>query len=389
MSHVPVPPRASSKDFGEKNAPRIEAEKTRREAQRSTNSVASWESADYWTYRKEEAEASLIINDIDCEIAKETTGTDDTKYLKRKAELEEEREAAERKIRRYKARAQIVQAAKTNNPVSMRASYLELVMSLLSKTSRKSQGSFIRDLKEKYGAKKVEGAKWVWSPVEGDWADKRDVKAAHVFPLSFGQETMTYIFGEEVKGELNMASNGLFLPGSVEGAFDNHQVIIVPCETETKPQEWRFLVLDRGGLWKTPLKILGPGCTFADLHGRQLAFEPNHPFRPRARYLYFHYVMAILRLGRAEKQRKAGVTRYMPELTAPAVSRVWAMQGRYLSQNIMRAFIEGIGHEDTTDEADEMLSHAMDELPNETARMVETAKQMRVESDESDSSDDD
>lgn len=48
---------------------------------------------------------------------------------------------------------------------------------------------------------------------------------------------MTYIFEEEVKGEINMAENGLFLPGSVERAYDDHQVIIVPCESETKPQE--------------------------------------------------------------------------------------------------------------------------------------------------------
>ena len=388
MSQVPVPARASSKDFSAKIARRQEAKKTKRDAQKSTDSLASWESADYWTYRKQESEASMTIIEIDQEIAKDTTGTDDNPFLKRKAELEDETEAAERKIRRYRARSQFVEAAKTINPVSMRASYLELMMSLLSKTSRSSQSSFMLDLKEKYGEKKVEKARWVWSPVEGDWVDKRDVKAAHLFPLSLGQDTMTYIFGEEVKEEMNKAPNGLFLHHSVEGAFDNHQLIIVPCEAQTQPQEWRFLVLDRGGLWNTPLRVLGPGCTFADLHGRQLIFEPNHPFRPRARFLYFHYVIAMLRLGRGQKAEKAGVSRYVPELTAQAVSKVWTTQGRYLRENMIRAFIEGIGHEDTTDVSNEMLSHAMADLPNETARMIETAQQMKVESDEEDSSDD-
>lgn len=55
----------------------------------------------------------------------------------------------------------------------------------------------------------------------------------------------------------------------------------------------------------------------------------------------------------------------MPELTAPAVDRIWAIRGRYLRENMMRVFIKGIGHAETTNESDEMLSHAMADLPDE------------------------
>lgn len=44
---------------------------------------------------------------------------------------------------------------------------------------------FVRELEDKYGAKKVDKARWVWSPVEGDWPARSDVKAAHLLPLFF------------------------------------------------------------------------------------------------------------------------------------------------------------------------------------------------------------
>lgn len=54
----------------------------------------------------------MKINEIDNEMADETTEAEKKKYLKRKADLEEETETAERKIRRYEARSRIVNAAK-------------------------------------------------------------------------------------------------------------------------------------------------------------------------------------------------------------------------------------------------------------------------------------
>lgn len=68
------------------------------------------------------------------------------------------------------------------------------------------------------------------------------VKAAHIFPLSLGQPSMTYIFGEETAREINSARNGLFLQPEIENAFDRHQLTIVPANGETLPQEWQIPV---------------------------------------------------------------------------------------------------------------------------------------------------
>lgn len=78
----------------------------------------------------------------------------------------------------------------------------------------------------------------------------------------------------------------------------------------------------------------------------------------------------------------------MLEPTSRAVSRIWATQGRYLRENMMRVFIEGIGHVEITNEFDERLNHAMANLSNETERMIETAQQITMENDNEDNDDD-
>ncbi len=293
---------------------------------------------------------------------------------------EEKTNSAFRKIQRYEARARIVEAAKITNPESIRASYLELMLSLLSKTSRTNQADFVRDLTGKYGTKSMGKMKYVWSPVNEDWVI-RDVKAAHLYSLALGQSFMTYVFRSDAEHEINRVQNGLFLHSGVEKAFDKHFLTIVPFEENSK--EWKILILDRGGLWNSSAPFLGSNKTFADLHQTKLEFQPGNSFRPRARYLYFHYVTAMLRLGRSKKAEKAGMSSHIAEATTPALTKFWGTQGKYLRDNMIMAFIEGIGHDDGLPvDLEDLRSHAMKRMPNETTQMIKTAEQLNVESDD-------
>jgi hypothetical protein len=392
MSNPPNPPAYnSSLDFTklrEREARRKEAEATCRAAKKITNSLASWDSAEYWSIRNKEGEAKLKLNEIQKEIAVESesgfTGLEKRRYLERKAELHDANKSAIRKMRRYEARERIIAAAKTSNPVTARASYIELMMTLLTRTSRTDQSHFIRALGTSYGYQKIGNSKQIWSPVLGQWVSRDGAKAAHIFPLSLGQKSMTYIFGEETEEEINCARNGLFLQPEIEKAFDRHQLTIVPAKGEAVPQEWQILVLDHGGLWKTP--ILGGDTTFGDLHHRVLKFQPGNNYRPRARFFYFHYVMTMLKIGRSKEVEKQGISAYVPEATTTSLSKVWATQGRYLRENMIRAFIEGIGHEDPGDfDPTELLNHAKKDLPNEHEIMIENARLLDVESEAEDS----
>ena len=45
--------------------------------------------------------------------------------------------------------------------------------------------------------------------------------------------------------------------GLIEQAFDRQMAVTVPCETETKPPEWKFLPLDTRGNYGTALLTSG------------------------------------------------------------------------------------------------------------------------------------
>jgi hypothetical protein len=106
----------------------------------------------------------------------------------------------------------------------------------------------------------------------------------------------------------------------------------VPAEGDTKPQEWKFFVLDRGGLWNAEIDTSGK--TFRELHQFKLQFRANNDFRPRARYFYFHYVLAMLKIGRSKQKERAGSQSQMASATTPNLTKVWATGGRYLRENM-------------------------------------------------------
>src|SRR5437773_12165895 len=102
------------------------------------------------------------------------------------------------------------------------------------------------------------------------------------------------------------------------------------------------LVLDKSGLWYVEAV---PGTTFEKLHQSKLRFPDKTDFRHRARYLYFQFIMAMLRIGRSGEKGRTTVAKQMAGATNPSLTKVWATGGRYLRDNMIRAFIEGIGHD--------------------------------------------
>ncbi|PGH11410.1 hypothetical protein AJ79_04911 [Helicocarpus griseus UAMH5409] len=111
----------------------------------------------------------------------------------------------------------------------------------------------------------------VWDIVLGRLSTSGEVKACHIFPLSLGQKSMDYIFGEDAKDSINTAENGLLLPHRVLEAFDEHQLAIVPDGPHSTPQNYKFLILD-SSLWDV---MVYNDITFKDLHGGKLQFQPE------------------------------------------------------------------------------------------------------------------
>lgn len=248
----------------------------------------------------------------------------------------------------------------TTNLVSLRAAYLELVLAMQTRTSRKRQQSFVESLCDNYGSITMGRMQHVWDPVRGDFTHRSALTACHIFPLAMGQKSMTYIFGEEAEDEINRARNGLFLPPEVEPAFDKHEIVIVPDGVQTTPQDYRIIVLDKSGRWEYP--AFPGGDPWKDLHGKKLRFQPGNNFRPRSRYLYFHYIVSMLIHYRNRNVKHGTHSVELPEANMPELSKLWATEGKYLRKNVMLAFIEGLGHELLPSE--DVLGHADDDIPD-------------------------
>ena len=73
-----------------------------------------------------------------------------------------------------------------------------------------------------------------------------------------------------------------------------------------------------------------------DLDGQKVLFRGN--FRPRARYLYFTYCMAILRKS---WNKDKPTTALSDELGKP----YWGTAGRYIKKNMLQGFVQELGHD--------------------------------------------
>ncbi|KAA8616719.1 HNH endonuclease [Pyrenophora tritici-repentis] len=181
--------------------------------------------------------------------------------------------------------------------------------------------------------------------------------ASHIVACRHGQEMMTAIFVLDAKGELFSASNGLMLPTLVEEQFDNGMMAIVPAiknpssKAEValwlnqEPRKYKINFFDnaRRALDEDVYDDMSSGkavpVKFRDLHNQELHFRGN--FRPRARYLYFHYCCQVLRNAWSKGANVKSLSTMQGEHRVFA----WGTVGKYMAEDQMRAFLEELGHE--------------------------------------------
>lgn len=179
-----------------------------------------------------------------------------------------------------------------------------------------------------------------------------------------------------MEGELDTPYNGLLLETNVEKAMDDGAIAIVPDisddpsteeiamweAAEPKNYKWKIIDVDAEVL-DEPLEIATeksqPPMTIRDLNGQQLSFKND--MRPRARYLYFLFVVAHLRLAWRQDFRH-GPSKVLQKQLGKGF---WATKGRYLKRSFLLALAEEIGHD--TDFAENIpIEPGDDNEPDET-----------------------
>ncbi|KAM5441773.1 hypothetical protein MferCBS31731_003033 [Microsporum ferrugineum] len=270
-------------------------------------------------------------------------------------------------------------SSKPSSITTICAAYVELLMDVKTRTSRQDQPSFSPQIKKAYGG--TAGTRrdpMNWCVLDGKMYHASMFRAAHIFPLSLGQSSMAYVFGPDAKGEINCPRNGLLLPTELERTFDDHRVVIVPAESHPDgPREWKFLVLDRSGLWNST--VHGPH-KYSDIHQQRLIFPNN--VRPRARYLYFHYLCSMIYLFRQDK--RTGVVRSdLPDSEIPELTRAWGSHGSYLRDCLISGFIDELGHELPEGLKEDMRSNSFSsQSENELEEVVNSLDDLDLDSDD-------
>jgi hypothetical protein len=159
------------------------------------------------------------------------------------------------------------------------------------------------------------------------------------------------MFGNAEKGKeiLWDTRNGLWICKTVEQAFDAGKAVIIPLK---EPQDhwndrvdrFKHVVLDKLLLEKGSFGDKGK-YRWKDIHERELQFRNTN--RPARRYLYFHFVLTMLRRDRYEPPGWA-------ENTMTLVSGIiWATPGEYLRRSMLKRLAGLIGDIDPNDSSRE------------------------------------
>ncbi len=188
----------------------------------------------------------------------------------------------------------------------------------------------------------------LWCPITRRWVSYTDMTAAHVFGFCSGEEMMYSIFGREAaESELSSPLNGILMSTKADQLFDKGRYVKVPALDEnatpeenrewhddpSKPYKIRVVESNTDDMTKY---IDDNKKTWAELDDELVEFRTS--FRPRARYLYFHYVCSMLR--RAWKTPKKETV-----LVDQLGKKFWGTPGPYMRRAMLKAFVTEVGHE--------------------------------------------
>ncbi len=189
----------------------------------------------------------------------------------------------------------------------------------------------------------------LWCPILKTWVHERDTTAAHIFAYMHGQDVMNSVFGSMESPELFSPLNGMIISTYVEDKFDRGFMAIVPrlpdhptvaqmsLWNNSKPKQYKICILNFADADIDNFIGSTSDQTWRDLHDSPVKFKND--FRPRARYLYFHYCMQILR--RAWGADNKSGQRIKNEFG----KGYWGTIGPYLPKSMLLAFVEELGHE--------------------------------------------
>ncbi|KAI9701763.1 MAG: hypothetical protein M1836_001106 [Candelina mexicana] len=172
-----------------------------------------------------------------------------------------------------------------------------------------SKHNFEELLADYHTARKPDDQASWWCPVLKKYAHKSTRKGTHILPSRFGNEVMQMVFGacEGRYYESDDPSNGLVLDHQIAASYRNFDIVIMP--DETSEDQWVVRLIN-DDIADQVIERSSPHIIFRDLNGARVDFESGH--QPCPSFLYCHYVLALLRAVRRDRQSNTTSRRIFP-----------------------------------------------------------------------------
>lgn len=175
----------------------------------------------------------------------------------------------------------------------------------------------------------------VWCHISGGWNPGGYVKVAHIVPFFLDTESIgEMLFGKRAES-LQRAGNALLLSTCIEGWFDTFHLVVVPVDaTESPITRWRTDIISpdiRNSSYVSGRKA-------DELDGKELEFLSEK--RPVSRFLYFHFIMALVRIKDIQRRGWQDVwARYYEQRPFPT-------PGNYMRKSMLLALATHFGTAD-------------------------------------------
>ena len=168
----------------------------------------------------------------------------------------------------------------------------------------------------------------LWCPVLRAYYPRYQLRAVHIVPHALGPELVDYIFGMGAGSRLDSTDNCLLLHEFAGRAFEDGHFVLVPADKGEWPvRRWMIRSIEMEGR-------IFPRVSLAGLDGQEVLFKNDN--RPASRFLYYHFVISLLR---SKRDRRPGWQ--MSSVERPSFAS--STPGPYMRHSMLLALAKAAG----------------------------------------------